>query len=87
MIVKFMNEDVIAIEFNHSFIDIDGLVVQEINMLIDVDIDEVEEIFSPTFMLTESVENYSLIYQIFRDWELSEYFEEEGLVRIICIKK
>ncbi len=87
MIIKFTKEDVIAEEFNHSFMDINGLVVEEVSMLVDIDIDEVEEIFSSTFMLAEPTEKYLLIHQVLKGCELSEYFEEEGLVRIICIKK
>lgn len=87
MVLKFKSTEVIVEEFSHSFVDVDGMIVEEVDALLDIDIENVEKIYSSSFILMDFNEEEMFIYEVLENFKLNEYFEENGFIRIICIKE
>ena len=87
MVLKFKSTEVIVEEFSHSFVDVDGMIIEEVDALLDIDIENVEKIYSSSFILMDFNEEEMFIYEVLENFKLNEYFEENGFVRIICIKE
>jgi hypothetical protein len=81
MVLRFRNVEVNCEEFSSYVTSIGERVVSEITFLIDTDIEKIEEIYSDPFMIITPT--YTTI---FGGYALEEYYEEDGVVRIICRK-
>ena len=79
--IRFKKLEVECEEFNCYISPIDGEISCEIDLLIGVDIDLVEQIYSDPFMVVTPTNSY-----IFSGYKLDEYYEEDGAVKIILRK-
>ena len=81
MTVNFKNVEVDCVEFNCTMNQINEETVYEIDLLINADVDIVEGIYSDPFVIMNEKTGY-----VFSGYRLEEYFDEDGLTRIICRK-
>ena len=81
MTVNFKNVEVDCVEFNCTMSQINEETVCEVDLLVNADIDIVEDIYSDPFVIMSEKNGY-----VFSGYKLEEYFDEDGLTRIICRK-
>ena len=81
VVVKFLNAEVNCEEFGCYILSIDERMVCEVSLLIDINIGIIEEIYSDPFLIITPHNSY-----VFSGYRLEEYFDEDGLTRIICRK-
>ena len=81
MTVNFKNVEVDCVEFNCAMNQINKETVCEVDLLVNADIDIVEDIYSDPFAIMNEKTGY-----VFSGYRLEEYFDEDGLTRIICRK-
>lgn len=81
MVINFKGIEVSCEEFDCYMIPLENEMHCEINLLVDMELDRVEEIYSNPFLVV--TENHSYV---FSGYVLDEYYEDEGLVRIVCRK-
>lgn len=81
MTVNFKNVDVDCVEFDCAISQIGEDIVCEINLLVNADIDVIEDVYSDPFVIMNEKNGY-----VFSGYQLEEYFEEDGLVRVVCRK-
>ena len=81
MTVNFKSVDVDCVEFDCAMNQIGEDIVCEINLLVNADIDVIEDVYSDPFVIMNEKNGY-----VFSGYQLEEYFEEDGLVRMICRK-
>ena len=81
MTVNFKNVEVDCVEFNCTMNQINEETVCEVDLLINADIDIIEDIYSDPFAIMSEKTGY-----VFSGYRLEEYFDEDGLTKIICRK-
>ena len=81
MTVNFKNVEVDCVEFNCTMNQINEETVCEVDLLVNADIDIVEDIYSDPFVIMNEKTGY-----VFSGYRLEEYFDEDGLTRIVCRK-
>ena len=81
MTVNFKNVEVDCVEFNCTMNQINEETICEVDLLVNADIDIVEDIYSDPFAIMSEKTGY-----VFSGYRLEEYFDEDGLTRIICRK-
>lgn len=81
MTVNFKNVEVDCVEFNCTMNQINEETVCEVDLLVNADMDIVEDIYSDPFVIMSEKNGY-----VFSGYKLEEYFDEDGLTRIICRK-
>ena len=81
MTINFKNVDVDCVEFDCAMNQIGEDIVCEINLLVNADIDVIEDVYSDPFVIMNEKNGY-----VFSGYQLEEYFEEDGLVRMVCRK-
>ena len=81
MTVNFKNVEVDCVEFNCTMNQINEETVCEVDLLVNADIDIVEDIYSDPFVIMSEKNGY-----VFSGYRLEEYFDEDGLTRIVCRK-
>ena len=81
MTVNFKNVDVDCVEFDCTMSQIGEDIVCEVSLLVNADIDVIEDIYSDPFVVMNEKNGY-----VFSEYQLEEYFEEDGLVRMVCRK-
>ena len=81
MTINFKNVDVDCVEFDCAMNQIGEDIVCEINLLVNADIDVIEDVYSDPFVIMNEKNGY-----VFSGYRLEEYFEEDGLVRMVCRK-
>ena len=81
MTVNFKNVNVDCVEFDCTMNQIGEDIVCEINLLVNADIDVIEDVYSDPFVIMNEKNGY-----VFSGYQLEEYFEEDGLVRMVCRK-
>lgn len=81
MTVNFKNVEVDCVEFNCTMNQINEETVCEVDLLVNADIDIIEDIYSDPFAIMGEKTGY-----VFSGYRLEEYFDEDGLTRIICRK-
>ena len=55
--------------------------VCEVDLLVNADMDIVEDIYSDPFVIMSEKNGY-----VFNGYRLEEYFDEDGLIKVICRK-
>ena len=81
MTVNFKNVEVDCVEFNCIMNQINEETVCEVDLLVNADIDIIEDIYSDPFVIMSEKNGY-----VFSGYRLEEYFDEDGLTRIVCRK-
>lgn len=81
MTVNFKNVEVNCVEFNCTMNQINEETICEVDLLVNADVDIVEDIYSDPFAIMNEKTGY-----VFSGYRLEEYFDEDGLTRIICRK-
>lgn len=81
MTVNFKNVEVDCVEFNCTMNQINEETVCEVDLLVNADIDIVEDIYSDPFVIMSEKNGY-----VFSGYRLEEYFDEDGLTKVICRK-
>lgn len=81
MTVNFKNVEVDCVEFNCTMNQINEETICEVDLFVNADIDIVEGIYSDPFAIMNEKTGY-----VFSGYRLEEYFDEDGLTRIICRK-
>lgn len=81
MTVNFKSVEVDCVEFNCTMNQINEETVCEVDLLVNADIDIVEDIYSDPFVIMNEKTGY-----VFSGYRLEEYFDEDGLTRIVCRK-
>ena len=81
MTVNFKSVEVDCVEFNCTMNQINEETVCEVDLLVNADVDIVEDIYSDPFVIMNEKTGY-----MFSGYRLEEYFDEDGLTRIICRK-
>lgn len=81
MIVNFKGIEVECVEFNCAMNQINNEAICEVELLINADVDIVEDIYSDPFIIMSEKNGY-----VFSGYRLEEYFDEDGLTRVICRK-
>ena len=81
MTVNFKNVEVDCVEFNCTMNQINEETVCEVDLLVNADIDIVEDIYSDPFAIMSEKTGY-----VFSGYRLEEYFDEDGLTKVICRK-
>lgn len=81
MTVNFKSVEVDCVEFNCTMNQINEETVCEVDLLVNADIDIVEDIYSDPFVIMNEKTGY-----VFSGYRLEEYFDEDGLTRVICRK-
>ena len=81
MTVNFKKVEVDCVEFNCTMNQINEETVCEVDLLINADIDIIEDIYSDPFVIMSEKNGY-----VFSGYRLEEYFDEDGLTRIVCRK-
>ena len=81
MTVNFKNVEVDCVEFNCTMNQINEETVYEVDLLVNADIDIIEDIYSDPFAIMNEKTGY-----VFSGYRLEEYFDEDGLTKVICRK-
>ena len=81
MTVNFKNVEVDCVEFNCTMNQINEETICEVDLLVNADVDIVEDIYSDPFVIMNEKTGY-----VFSGYRLEEYFDEDGLTRIIYRK-
>ena len=81
MTVNFKNVEVDCVEFNCTMNQINEETVCEVDLLINADIDIIEDIYSDPFVIMNEKNGY-----VFSGYRLEEYFDDDGLTRVVCRK-
>ena len=81
MTVNFKNVEVDCVEFNCTMNQINDETICEVELLINADMDIVEDIYSDPFVIMSEKNGY-----VFSGYRLEEYFDEDGLTKVICRK-
>ena len=81
MTVNFKNVEVDCVEFNCTMNQINEETVCEVDLLVNADMDIVEDIYSDPFVIMSEKNGY-----VFNGYRLEEYFDEDGLIKVICRK-
>ena len=81
MTVNFKSVEVDCVEFNCTMNQINEETVCEVDLLVNADMDIVEDIYSDPFVIMSEKNGY-----VFNGYRLEEYFDEDGLIKVICRK-
>ena len=81
MIVNFKEISIVCVEFNCIMNQINNETICEVDLLINADVDVIEEVYSDPFAIMNEKTGY-----VFNGYRLEEYFDEDGLTRVICRK-
>ena len=86
--LKFKNARLECVEFECNFSEIGSELRSEISLLVEAkigDIEENEELYDDLFLVEIDSETKHQTY-VFSDYELWEYYEVGGLVKLIFVK-
>ncbi len=85
MVLKTINNDYNVSEFNQYVSSDNDVIFSEVDIVIDMSIEEVENMNVGEFKLfTIGAGEYTYL---FVDYELHEYYETNGMVKLVCIKR